>query len=426
MAGSVQSYAEIPVGIHRLDNGMLVLCERLPYLHSFSAGVWVRTGSANEPEAQAGISHFLEHLFFKGTSTHNARQLMQIIESKGGQLNAFTARDYTCVYIKTLDTEACTGIGILGDILCDSQFVDFEKERNVILEEIASNEDVPEDFVHDLFMEDLYPGHALGRPITGTCDSVSGLALDDVRAYYRQWYRPENMILSIVGNFDEAVVLEAVRRAFSPLTPTDNALAGYAAPRHGAGMRAVGRDIAQSHLCFGFPGPCGSDARRFVYDVLCNALGGGSTSRLFERIRENEGLSYAVYSFQSCYCRSGMMGVYAAVAPENLGRTLDIAFEEVRDLRDRPMPAEELDLNREQLKGNLLIALENPSTRMTRLAKSMMYHGRIIPVAEIVAAVDAVTADDVQQVAREIFTPEHCALVVLGPEEAEAVERIPL
>ncbi len=402
-----------------LPNGLTVLLEPLPYLRSVSAGIWIKTGSANETAEQSGISHFLEHLFFKGTTTRTARQLMEAIESHGGHLNAFTSRDYTCVYAKVLDTHVPAAIEILADIIKDSQFFDFEKERNGILEEIVSIVDVPEDYAHDLFMEQMWPEHPLGRAVSGTQQTVDRMTKEDVRAYFDTWYRPENMVFAMAGNFDPDQVFEQIAREFQDL-PVSSCVAPTDAPCFRPGVQAIDRDIGQNHVYFGFPGPHVEDPRRFTYDILSSALGGGSTSRLFDRIRENEGLAYSIYTFHSCFLISGVLGVYAAVAPENLAKTIDICFEEIRKLRDTPMSSAELAMNREQLKGNLLMSLEHTFNRMARLAKSMINHNRLVPIDEIIESVDAVTAEDVHQLTLDLFTEDQCAMLVYGPTDGQA------
>ncbi|MDQ1256263.1 MAG: hypothetical protein QG656_859 [Candidatus Hydrogenedentes bacterium] len=419
------AYTDDVAVARKLDNGMTVTIERLPHLHSCAVGVWIKTGSANETERQSGISHFLEHLLFKGTETRSARELVEAVERKGGQLNAYTARDYTCVYVKTLDTHVHTGIEILADMVKHSKFCDLEKERNVVLEEIASIEDVPEEFVHEIAAEKLWPDHPMGRGVSGIADRVAALSLGDIREYFTAWYRPQDMFFSIAGNFDETAVLDQVAKEFGPMTPgTETERTGPPAYAHG--VHIVPRDIAQNHLCMGFPGPRVQESRRYVYEVLNSALGGGSMSRLFERIREDEGLAYSIYSFHSAYQTAGVLGVYAAVAPQNLRKTADLAFEELRRFRDEPMSADELDMNREQLKGNMLMALENTFVRMSRLAKSMMYFGRLIGTEEAIKAVDAVTVDDVQALAREIFQLDKALIVSLGPAEEPVFDSVPL
>jgi predicted Zn-dependent peptidase len=409
---------EAPI-LHTLPNGMTVCMEHLPYLHSASTGLWIRAGSADENARIAGISHFLEHLFFKGTTTKTTHDIMDAIEGRGGHLNAFTSRDYTCLYARTLDTHVATAIDILADILRNSTFFEMDKERNVILEEIASLEDVPEDHVHDLFMEHLWPDHPLGYPIAGSQQTVSGITLDDVHAYFSRIYRPDTVIFSIAGNFDEKAVLEQVTQAFGDwpaVAPANERTSPQAQP----GTHLVRRKIAQDHLCFGFPGTHVTDDARYTYEMLGNILGGGSTSRLFERIREDEGLAYSIYSFYSSYARGGAFGVYAAIAPENLRRTLELCFEEIRRLRDTPIPEDEVNNNREQLKGAILMALESTFHRMARMARSMTYFGRVLSVNEIIDAVDAVGPESLQKLAQDIFTAEQCTMTVLGPVKREA------
>jgi predicted Zn-dependent peptidase len=401
----------------RLDNGITVLMEPLPYVRSASIGVWIRAGSGNEVPAEAGISHLLEHLFFKGTSRRSAFEISEAIESRGGQMNAFTSRDYTCLYVRALDLHVDSAVDVLIDVLRDSQYFDFEKERNVILEEIASIEDVPDDYVHDLFTERLWPHHPLGAPVAGSEESVARLTTEDVARYFGQWYRPSEIIVSAVGRFDEDALFDQLAAGFGdwPLgeTPTRPD-----APAPARCTEHIDRDITQSHLVIGFPGPTVTDPERFAYDLLANVLGGGSTSRLFDRIREQEGLAYSIYSFHSVYRVAGMMGLYAAVAPENLGQTLSLVSEELRRLRLEEVPEREIQSNRDQIEGGLLMALESTFSRMARMAKSYMYHGRIVTTEELCAAIDAVTAADLQRVAERVFRPENAVSVVLGPRPA--------
>lgn len=405
--------------VRRLDNGLTVTSERLPHLRSAAVGVWVRTGSANETAEQAGICHFIEHLLFKGTETRSARDLVEAIESQGGQLNAFTSRDYTCVYAKTLDVHVETAIDVLADLIKHSRFPDLEKERSVVLEEIASIEDVPEDAVHERLALRVWPNHALGRPVSGTLETVSALTLDDLREYYHRWYQPQHLCVSIAGNFDEESVTAQIDRLFGSMAAGSPEDPPPPAPSFGHGTERVARDIGQSHLCLGFPGPATADPKRYGYDVLTNALGGGSTSRLFEQIREEAGLAYSIYAFHSAHLTSGMVGIYAAVAPRNANETLDLICRELRRFRDEPLSQAELDMNREQLKGGMLMALENTFVRMSRMAKSMFYYDRLVSVEEVVQAVDAVTPESLQALAQEAFSKNTCAFVTLGPPNGD-------
>jgi predicted Zn-dependent peptidase len=411
--------------VRTLPNGIKLLLEPLPYLRTVTAGVWIKAGSGTEPLPLGGISHFLEHLFFKGTATRNAHDLMAAIERRGGHMNAFTSRDYTCLYIKTLDTHIASGIEILSDILKNSQFCDFEKERNVILEEISSIEDVPEDLIHDIYSERLWPDHPLGKPVAGTLDTVGAITLDDVRNYYGEWYRPENILVAVVGNFDAETVFQQLGEEFGSFAAV-SAPERPTAPRYGGGFEFVEQDISQDHVVFGFPGATGDSQERYTYEMVSSILGGGSTSRLFEKVREEAGLAYSIYTFTSSYFSTGTLGVYAAVAPENINQAIDLCAGQLRDLRENLVDEEELSLNREQLKGGVLMALESTSNRMSRLAKSTMYHDRILSVDELLSSIDAVTAEDVQRVAQTLFTTENATSIVLGPPEGRREEDLPL
>ncbi len=411
--------------VYALDNGLTVALERLPHVYSASAGVWIKTGSANESPREAGLAHFLEHLFFKGTRTRTAHDLMELIESRGGHFNAFTAREYTCLYVRMLREHLFTGLDVLADVLRDSTFNDLEKERNVIVEEIAASEDIPEEHAGDLITAFHWPEHALGQPIAGTQQSVAQLDLQAVRHYFEQWYRPGNMVLAIAGNFDEDAVMAEVERLFGPL-PAGETPPPYAPPAWQSGVLPVTSDIGQTHLYFAFPGATVHSDERFAFEVLNNVLGGGSTSRLFERIREDEGLAYSIYSHSGIYIPAGYLGIYAAVAPQNVAQTLDSTYDELRRLRDEPLPEAELASNREQIKGHILMALESTYTRMARLGKSHMYYGRLLTTQEVIDAIDAVTAGEVQALAQRTFTREDCALLTYGPGNGAAVHEVAL
>lgn len=418
---AVSEYKALEPHIETLENGLTVILEYLPYVHSVSTGIWIKTGSANESPEVAGISHFLEHMFFKGTPTRTAKQIMEEIERRGGQMNAFTSREYTCLYARTLDRHVGIGIDVLSDILKNPTFDDLDKERNVILEEIATSIDTPDEHVHDVLSERIWPEHPLGRPIAGYHDTVTATGLEEVRTYKESWYRPGRMAVIVVGNFDVDAVLEQVREAFGPI-PAGESPARADSPTFSYGVELTERDIAQNHIALGFPGTPITGDRRYCFDMLSSIYGGGSTSRLFDTIREKEGLAYAIYSYNSPYLSTGMLGVYAGVGHENLDRTVQLIFEEARKLQDATVPEDELNGNREQLKGGLLMALENTFNRMARMARSWMFFDRVIPVSEILDGVNAITADDVQELAQEILRPELCAAAILGPLPANGFE----
>lgn len=418
-------YSQVNAQVTRLGNGMTVALERLPYLRSATVSVWIRSGSMHESPAENGIAHFLEHLMFKGTGTRTAHDIMDAIEGRGGHFNAYTSRGYTCYYIRILQEHVPVAIEVLSDILKNSIFCDMDKERGVILEEIASSEDTPDDYIHDLLSEFHWPDHALGRPIAGTEDTVSNISKEMVQHYFGRGYVPANMFFVVVGNFDEAAVLAQIESEFAVL-PSGVENHHGDSPRFNAGAELYEREVSQSHLSLAFPGPALGAEDRYVCDLTSTVLGGGSTSRLFERIREDEGLAYNIQTFHSFYPGAGILGVYAAVAPENYAKAMSLIFEEIRKLRDNGLPEEELAKNREQIKGYMLMSLESTSARASRIGKSLMHYGRILPVDEVLESLQAVTPDQVQQFAQKTFTAANTAHVVLGPEDGPALAEIAL
>ena len=413
------------IKLHRLDNGFTIAMERLPYLHSASLGIWIKTGSAAEERHEAGLAHFLEHLFFKGTKTRNVHEIMEAVESRGGYLNAATSREYTTLYVRMLSKHINVGIEILADILMNSTFTDTEKERGVILEEIAAIEDTPDELAHDLLSEFHWPNHPLGRPVSGYADTVSAMNYDDFQRFYKAWYKPSNMVFSIAGNFDEEQVLDQVSNCFGALPAGDTAQLD-SAPTFQAGIQVVERPISQTHIGIAMPGPSSLDEKRYMCNLLAGILGGGGTSRLFEIIREQEGLAYSVYAYHASHIPTGMLGIYEAVAPKNCQRALDLTFRELRRMREETVSLEELERGREQLKGSMLMALESTHVRMSRMAKGLLFKGKINSVEEIIASIDAVTVASIQEFAQQYFRPESCALLLLGPSGDWTPERIDL
>ncbi|HOC67464.1 MAG TPA: pitrilysin family protein [Candidatus Hydrogenedentes bacterium] len=413
------------IKLHRLDNGFTIAMERLPYVHSATAGVWIKTGSAAETPGQAGLAHFLEHLFFKGTRNRTVHQIMDDIERRGGYINAGTSREYTNLYVRMLEEYVEEGLDVLFDILNNSRFQDIEKERGVILEEIASVEDTPDELSHDLLSEYHWPDHPLGRPVSGYAETVATFRTKDFRSFYDTWYTPSNMVFSIAGKFDEEKVLRKVETAMckkknAPAPAMSNQ------PRFQSGVKIAERPISQTHIGLAFPGPSATDDDRFKCNMLTGALGGGGTARLFEIIREKEGLAYSVYAYHTSHIHTGMMGIYEAVAPQNCERALSLTFEEIRRIREHPMEEEELECVRQQLKGSILMAMEGTQTRMAYMAKGLLFQNRIPPVPEIIANINAVTVENLQEYAGRSLTRDSCALLLLGPAGTEAVNGIEL
>jgi predicted Zn-dependent peptidase len=413
------------VQVHYLPNGVPVVIEHLPYLHGATAGVWFRTGSLNEAEEENGLAHFIEHLFFKGTTNRSFHQIAVDIEGRGGQINAFTSHEYTCIYVRMMSEHIPFGLEVLADIVKNPLFAEeeIEKERNVVLEEIAAIEDSPDDYVFELLHEFHWEDHPLGRPISGTEDSVSRFTRQEIVDFYRRWYQPGNMLISVVGNVDTAAVLEKVTEEFAALPSNTHAL-DIPPPQFRSGTKAFPRDINQAHIALAFPAPTVTDPKRYVCDLASTILGGGTTSWLFHRIREELGLAYSVFTFHSFHKLSGVVGVYAAVAPEAVERTFEEIYQQLRKLRDEGVSQSELEMNREQLKGNLLLALESSSHRMSRYARSLIFHNRIVSVTEILERIHTVSREEVQQFAQETFTPDKCAAVVHGRTNGAQWDRV--
>jgi len=406
-----------------LDNGIVVLLEEVPWVHSASFGVWIRAGSSHERAVTNGTSHLLEHLFFKGTRTRDARQIVETVERSGGSANAFTGREHTCLYVKMLDTHLTEGIELLADIVRNSLFRDFEKEKRVVLEEISSINDSPEELVHDLFMKDLWPDHSLGFPIAGTREAVSGLDLDQIREFYSLRYRGGNIVIAAAGNLDVRKVLRQVTRHFGDIGDGDCERSG-SEPRPVPGVRAHLREIEQTHICIGTTGVGADDPRRFSVALLSTILGGNAMSRLFQRVREVEGLAYSVYTFINVMERTGTIGISAAVARPNLERATEVILDEIDRVRTEPVPESELHDAKEYLKGSIILGLEGTFNRMSRLARSYLYRGEVESIEHVLDQIDRVETSDVQREACELLDPILQTVTTLGPADEAALRNV--
>ena len=400
-------------------NGVRVLTESMPEAVSASLGFWIGVGSRDEPDALAGSSHFLEHLLFKGTERHSALEIAEVFDAIGGETNAFSTKEYTCVHGRVLagDLELCCDY--LADMVCRPSIRtdEVDSERKVVLEEIAMRDDTPDDLIFDLFAEDVFGSHPLGRAVLGTVESVGSLSAGDVAGFHRQGYHSANVVVAAAGRVDHDQLLGWI----SDLFPGGDRPALRREPVSASPQRklnVVQRDSEQVHLLLGGLGYSRQHPDRFAWETLDVLLGGGMSSRLFQEIREQRGLAYAVYSYRDLYQETGMYGVYAGTMPANTAEVLQTA-EAILDklAADGPTPAE-VDRAKGHLKGSLLLALEDGSNRMTRLGKSELVRGEILTVDELVGRMDAVTLDDVARVAAELFRPESRVLTVVGPAEA--------
>ena len=413
-----------------LPGGLRVVTESLPSVRSVALGIWVGVGSRDEDQAHAGATHYLEHLLFKGTRQRTALDISAAMDAVGGELNAFTGKEYTCYYARVLDADLPLAIDVLSDMVTSSliQPKDVDAERNVVLEEIAMNEDDPADTVHEAFTAQLFGDTPLGRPVLGTVESINGITRDEIWEHYAARYTAPHLVVAAAGNLDHDAVVAQVRAAFAdalqvtageaPAAPRlrkSGAVLweGYG-PSAGSGLKLVSRPIEQANLVLGCEGLARTDERRFALGVLNAALGGGMSSRLFQEVREKRGLAYSVYSFTAQHADTGMWGIYAGCLPSKADEVLSICVAEVAKIVDKGLTDAELDRGKGQVRGGMVLGLEDPSSRMTRLGKSELVYPDLEPVDELITTIDAVTHDDVRAIAAEVLTRSK-VLAVVGP-----------
>jgi predicted Zn-dependent peptidase len=411
-----------------LPGGLRVITESLPAVRSAAFGIWAGVGSRDEGLEHAGATHYLEHLLFKGTARRTALEISAALDAVGGELNAFTAKEYTCYYARVLDVDLPLAIDVLSDMVNSSllEAKEVDAERGVILEEIAMNEDDPSDTVHEAFAARLFGDTPLGRPILGSVESINSITRDRIAEHYAARYTPDNLVVAAAGSLEHEQVVELTRRAFGAILagetpPVPPRLDGPAAGGGtGTGVHLVSRPIEQANLVLGCAGLKRTDDRRFALGVLNAALGGGMSSRLFQEVREMRGLAYSVYSFSSQHADTGSWGVYAGCLPAKADEVLAICQEEIAKVISGGLTDEELERGKGQLRGSIVLGLEDPSSRMSRLGKSELVYSRLEPVEEILASIEAVTHDDILQVAGAILAQPK-ALAVVGPfDDADA------
>ncbi|HET8716589.1 MAG TPA: pitrilysin family protein [Nocardioidaceae bacterium] len=410
-----------------LPGGLRVVTEAMPGVRSATIGVWVGTGSRDESAGLSGASHFLEHLLFKGTQDRSAMDISVELDTVGGEFNAFTAKEYTCFHARVLDQDLPLAVDVLGDMVTSSRLSgqDVEAEREVILDEIAMHDDDPDDVVTNVYAAAAWGDGPLGRPIAGTEESIRALTRAQIMRFYRSRYRPENMVVAVAGNVDHAAVVRLVRTAFArnrfladrsvrplPVRRADRV------KRAGSGQVVVSRPFEQVNILLGVNGLVRTDERRYVLGVLNAALGGGPSSRLFQEVRERRGLAYGVYSFAAHYADAGMVGVAVGCLPSRVDDVLAVVRAELRRVAEEGISTEELERGKGQLRGGLVLGLEDSGSRMSRIAKAELLYDELPGIDEVIRRVDAVTVEDVHVLAKELFAqPETLAMV--GPLEEE-------
>lgn len=403
-----------------LSNGLRIITEEIPYVKSATVGLWVGTGSRFETVENMGISHFIEHLLFKGTESRTAKEIAETVDAVGGQLNAFTAKEYTCYYIKVVDHQLPLGIDILSDMVFRSRLdsADIEKEREVVLEEISMYEDSPDEMIHDLYMETVWPDHPLGRNILGTCESMARANSTTIREYYDQHYIPANMVLAAAGNLQHEQLVQLAHQYFGSYQGVYNK-PQISAPQHKHSIYTKPRETEQTHICLGTIGLPIDHEDAYALNVLNTILGGGLSSRLFQSIREERGLAYSVYSYLGSYQDAGLFTVYTGTRPANAPLVVELIQQEMQMMRDIRIKEEELNRAKEYIKGNLVLGLENTSGRMTRLGKLELMLNKVVGIDEVLRKVDQVTSQDIQRLAQVMFVDDQMCLSALGPSPAE-------
>jgi predicted Zn-dependent peptidase len=416
-AAQKRSLAE-PRDIHRevLPNGLILLSEEMAHIRSVSIGIWLKTGSRDEVAELNGISHFLEHMVFKGTTSRTARDIARQVDSIGGNMDAFTGKETICFNIKVLDDHLPLALDILSDLILNPIFEprDITREKGVILEEIKMDEDNPDYLVHEIFTQNFWKGHALGRPILGTKETVRAFEQEKLFDFYGHRFVPNNMIISAAGNLNHQRFSELIGERFAALKQVPN---GFHQPEPAVTPRIITRNkksLEQVQLCIGVPSHPISHEKRYVSYVLNTVLGGGMSSRLFQKVREDQGLVYAIYSDLNPYRDTGCMSIYAGTSLESTPKVVDSILAEFRELKSEAIMAEELRRAKDQLKGSLMLSLESSTSRMSNLARQQMYFDRFFSLDETIEQIEAVTADQVAEMANALFHPDKIAITVLG------------
>lgn len=407
-----------------LPNGIRLVTEAMPHVRSVAVGVWVDTGSRVEAEDRGGISHLIEHLVFKGTATRSAETIARAIDSVGGHMDAFTAKEHTCFYVGVLDEHLPLAVDLLSDILMRPLFAadDIEKEKAVVLQEIKMVEDTPDDLIHDLFAEQVWAGHPLGRPILGQWERVRAFDRGTIQRHFEEEYAPGRITVAVAGHVEHEQVCQLLASRFEgfgrPAVPREGA-----PPSLRPGVQMVSKALEQVHMVLGFPGIADTSSERYALYLLNDVLGGSMSSRLFQEVRERQALVYSVHSGAQAYRDTGILYVYAGTEPANFGKVLEAVLKEIRGLKKDGVRPEELRRAKDHLKGSLMLSLESTSSRMNRLAKQEMRFGSFLSLDEMLAAFDAVRPEDVEALLHRVLDEEQLALVTLGPVDKRNLPR---
>ncbi len=409
-----------------LKNGIRIVTKKMPHIRSISMGVWLNVGARDESETESGLSHFIEHMIFKGTEKRTAFQIAKEFDAIGGHTNAFTSLENTCYHAKVLDTHLETIVDILADIFLNSVFDarEIENERAVILQEIGMVEDNPDEYVHILTGNNFWGENSLGRSILGPRENIVGFDADTIKKFFHRFYQPERIVISAAGSLEHERFVDLVGPAFESVRPGNGILERISPDGHPL-INLHYKDLEQVHICLGTKGISITDPQRYAYSLMNTLLGGNMSSRLFQEIRERRGLAYSVYSFMSSYVDTGMFGAYVDVNPKNIRASIALLLKEIRKLKELRIGSDELIKAKEFTKGNILLSSESNDNQMVRLAQNETHFGRFIPLQEVVDKVETVTADEILELATSLFQDNQFALTMLGPvSDKEAYDDI--
>jgi predicted Zn-dependent peptidase len=401
-----------------LDSGIRVVTENVSSVRSIAIGLWVRVGSRDERSEEAGISHFLEHLLFKGTPRLSAEQIAQLFDGFGADVNAATSKETTVLYAHFLDEHLERAFAVMGDMLLRSTYAEMDSEREVVLEEIAMYEDEPSDKVHDVLSAAIFGDHPLGRPVIGRREVISSLTLDEVATFHGTRYTPASIVLAAAGNLEHDAITRLAGEHLNGRRQQLSAEQGVEPPMRQGGTAAFQeKDTEQYHICLGGPGITRDDDRRFALSVLDAVLGGATSSRLFQEVREKRGLAYSIYSWASHYRDTGQLGIYVGTRGDNVTAAMEVIGSELRRLQDEPIGDEELTRAREHVKGRIVLSMESTSSRMQRLGRSVLTDTPLLTIDEVLARLDAVGREDLHNLTLEFYSPESLSAAAIGRDE---------
>ncbi|MDD5945283.1 MAG: pitrilysin family protein [Clostridia bacterium] len=410
----------------KLENGLRIVMEDIPYVRSIAFGIWINTGTRCEKTEENGVSHFIEHLMFKGTKKRSSKDIAEEMDAMGGQINAYTTKEYTCYYTRTLDRHFDHALDVLSDMILNSRFddADIDREREVIEEEIDMYIDAPEELVHDALEEAVWKETSLGMPICGTADTLAGMDSHVIRDYYNRTYRPQNTVIAVTGNFDKDEMLKKLKNVFGKWSAEGYEKINYAPATYVPSVLTINKDVEQIHMCFTFKAPKRDSEHKYSMAVLNTLFGGGMSSRLFQTIREEAGLVYTIYSYTSLYSDTGVMTVYACTSPQKAESVVESVFREIKRLKCERIEEKLINVTKEQIISNYIIGSESTANRLSSNGGGMILTGKIVPMEEILEKMDMVDYNSIKAVIDTIFDAENLSFSAVGNVDGIDFERL--